>query len=69
VILTNSDRFPTSKLGKETATSGLSTYTYAPNKTLSLDKLPVSQGLIDGNHRLECSMVRAQIPVVLYIID
>jgi hypothetical protein len=62
-------QFPISKLGKETATSGLSTYAYAPNETLLLDKWPVSQGLIDSKHKLECSLVQAQIPRSCHILS
>lgn len=65
-----SGQFPISKFGEATVTSGLPTYAYAPNKTLSLQEWPTVQELIDDGHRfivfLDCG---ANTSVVQYILD
>ena len=38
VLLTNPDSFPISKFGEALVASRLSTYAYAPNKTVSVDE-------------------------------
>jgi hypothetical protein len=70
ILLTNPDSFPISKFGEAMVTSRLSTYAYAPKKTLSLEEWPTLQELIDADHRLVVFLdYGADASVVPYILD
>ena len=70
VLLTNPDGFPISKFGEAMVASGLSTYAYAPNKTLSQNEWPTFQELIDVGHRLVMYLdYGANASAVPYILD
>lgn len=52
LLLTNGDGVGISNFGDAFSSSGLSSYAYSPGSTLSMDKWPTIQELIDSGKRL-----------------
>ncbi|KAI9744018.1 MAG: hypothetical protein M1818_002752 [Claussenomyces sp. TS43310] len=70
LLLTNGDGVPISNFSAVMDTSGLSSYAYAPNSTLTMSQWPTLQQLIDGGHRLVMFMDSgANTAIVPYILD